>query len=128
MGNPMMKTRAGQALTRTKPLMMGALGALLLCGAYALAQDAAAPTAEAAAAAPELAAPLARVKTGLRRHGVGIGFVGSGVVDDAGPGLFLRRLSALEERAEHLADVLWRYGGVAYCLDDRWLFHCLWCR
>ncbi len=50
MGNPMMKTKAGLALMgRTKPLMMGVLSALLLCGAYAMAQDAAAPAAEAAA-------------------------------------------------------------------------------
>src|SRR5262245_43347137 len=47
MGNAMMK--------RTKPLMLGALSALLMCGAYALAQDAPAP-------APELPAPLAELK------------------------------------------------------------------
>ncbi len=46
MGNPMMDREKGLALMqRTKPLMMSALGALLLCGAYALAQDAAAPAA-----------------------------------------------------------------------------------
>lgn len=47
-------------IKRAVPMLLGALSALLMCGAYALAQDAAAPT--TAATKPELAAPLAELK------------------------------------------------------------------
>jgi Amt family ammonium transporter len=48
-------TRRTAMIKRAVPMLLGALSALLMCGAYALAQDAAAPVAEAAAPAAEAA-------------------------------------------------------------------------
>ena len=52
------RTARTAMMHRVKPMLLGALSALLMCGVYALAQDGAAPT----AAKPELPAPLAELK------------------------------------------------------------------